>query len=45
MFFLVKKYQEFQELNNQHHVEVMRQCHVIGMTVTGAALRANLLGE
>ena len=34
MFSLVKKYQEFQELKNQHHVEVMSRCHVIGMTVT-----------
>ena len=23
----------------------MKQCHIIGMTVTGATLRANLLGE
>ena len=45
MFSLVKKYQEFQELKNQHLVEVMSRCHVIGMTVTGAAMRANLLGE
>ena len=45
MFSLVKKYQEFQELKNQHQVEVMSRCHVIGMTVTGAALKANLLGE
>ena len=28
-----------------HKIDVMRKCDVIGMTVTGAAMRANLLGD
>ncbi|KAJ7377593.1 NFX1-type zinc finger-containing protein 1, partial [Desmophyllum pertusum] len=30
---------------NQHDIDVMKKCHVIGMTVTGAAMRANLLAD
>lgn len=30
---------------HQHNIEVMRTCDVIGMTVTGATIRANLLGN
>ncbi|XP_015763067.1 PREDICTED: NFX1-type zinc finger-containing protein 1-like [Acropora digitifera] len=33
------------ELRNEHNIEVMRKCHVIGMTVTGATMRANLLDD
>jgi len=36
---------QLQELRNEHNIEVMRTCHVIGMTVTGATMRANLLDE
>ena len=38
-------HQELEELKNQHNIEVMRTCDVIGMTVTGATIRANLLGN
>ena len=38
-------YQELKELKNQRDIEVMRTCDVIGMTVTGATIRANLLGN
>lgn len=44
-YTLLKNYQEFQELRNQHHIEVLKRHNVIGLTVTGAAIRANLLGE
>lgn len=40
-----KVHQELEELKNQHNIEVMRTCHVIGMTVTGATIRANLLAD
>ena len=36
---------QFKELRNQHDIEVMKSCDVIGMTVSGAAIRANLLGN
>ena len=36
---------QLKELRNQHDIEVMKRCHVIGMTVTGATMRANLLGK
>ena len=36
---------QFKELRNQHDIEVMKGCDVIGMTVTGATLRANILGN
>ena len=36
---------QFKELRNQHDIEVMKSCHVIGMTVTGATIRANMLGK
>ncbi|XP_068728425.1 NFX1-type zinc finger-containing protein 1-like [Montipora capricornis] len=36
---------QLQELRNQRDIEVMKECHVIGMTVTGATLRANLLAD
>lgn len=36
---------QFKELRNQHDIEVMKGCDVIGMTVTGATLRANMLGN
>ena len=32
-------------MRNQQDIEVMKRCHVIGMTVTGATMRANLLGK
>ena len=32
-------------MRNKHDIDVMRQCEIIGMTVTGAAMRANLLGK
>jgi len=38
-------HQELEELKNQRNIEVMRTCDVIGMTVTGATIRANLLGN
>ena len=38
-------HQELKELRNQRDIEVMRTCDVIGMTVTGATMRANLLGN
>ena len=38
-------HQQLKELRNQYDIEVMKKCHVIGMTVTGATMRANLLGE
>ena len=38
-------HQELEELKNQHNIEVMKTCDVIGMTVTGATIRANLLGN
>ena len=38
-------HQRLKELRNQYDIEVMKKCHVIGMTVTGATMRANLLGE
>lgn len=38
-------HQELEELKKQRNIEVMRTCHVIGMTVTGATIRANLLGK
>ena len=40
-----KIHQELEELKNQHNIEVMKTCDVIGMTVTGATIRANLLGN
>nr|XP_058942771.1 NFX1-type zinc finger-containing protein 1-like [Pocillopora verrucosa] len=36
---------QLKELKNQHDIEVMKKCHVIGMTVTGATMRANLLAD
>ena len=39
-----QRHQELEELKNQHNIEVMRTCDIIGMTVTGATIRANLLG-
>jgi len=36
---------QFKELRNQHDIEVMKRCDVIGMTVSGAAIRANVLGN
>ncbi|XP_078352981.1 NFX1-type zinc finger-containing protein 1-like isoform X1 [Oculina patagonica] len=36
---------QLKELRNQHDIEVMKKCHVIGMTVTGATMRANLLAD
>ncbi|KAK2558264.1 NFX1-type zinc finger-containing protein 1 [Acropora cervicornis] len=36
---------QLKELRNQHDIEVMRKCHVIGMTVTGVSMRANLLDD
>ena len=45
-FFLVsKKYHEYEDFRDQHHIDVLKQCNVIGMTVTGAAVRANQLGR
>ena len=38
-------HQELEELKKQRNIEVMRTCDVIGMTVTGATIRANLLGK
>ncbi|XP_078352980.1 uncharacterized protein LOC144637775 isoform X2 [Oculina patagonica] len=38
-------HQQLKELRNQHDIEVMKKCHVIGMTVTGATMRANLLAD
>lgn len=38
-------HEELEELKNQRNIEVMRTCDVIGMTVTGATIRANLLGN
>ena len=35
---------QLKEVRNQQDIEVMKRCHVIGMTVTGATMRANLLG-
>ena len=32
-------------LRNKHDIDVMRKYHIIGMTVTGATMRANLLGN
>ncbi|PFX18911.1 Helicase required for RNAi-mediated heterochromatin assembly 1 [Stylophora pistillata] len=38
-------HQQLKELRNQRNIEVMKKCHVIGMTVTGATMRANLLAD
>lgn len=38
-------HQELEELKKQRNIEVMRTCDVIGMTVTGATIRANVLGK
>ena len=32
-------------LRNNHDIDVLRESHIIGMTVTGATMRANLLGN
>jgi len=36
---------QLEELKNQRNIEVMKGCDIIGMTVTGAAMRANLLAD
>ncbi|CAH3144169.1 unnamed protein product, partial [Porites lobata] len=36
---------QLKEVRNQQDIEVMKRCHVIGMTVTGATMRANLLAD
>ncbi|CAH3130230.1 unnamed protein product [Pocillopora meandrina] len=40
-----EKHHQYTALRNKHEIDVMRQCEIIGMTVTGAAMRANLLEE
>ena len=40
-----QKHHQYTTLRNKHDIDVMRQCEIIGMTVTGAAMRANLLGK
>ena len=40
-----QKHHQYTALRNKHDIDVMRQCEIIGMTVTGAAMRANLLGK
>ena len=44
-FSVSKKYREYEDLREQHHIDVLKHCNVIGMTVTGAAVRANQLGR
>ncbi|KAJ7323744.1 NFX1-type zinc finger-containing protein 1 [Desmophyllum pertusum] len=41
----VQKHQQYEMLRNKHDIDVMRKYHIIGMTVTGATMRANLLAE
>ncbi|XP_078352990.1 NFX1-type zinc finger-containing protein 1-like [Oculina patagonica] len=40
-----QKHQQYKLLRNKHDIDVLRKCDIIGMTVTGAAMRANLLAE
>ena len=42
---LIQLHHRLKELRHQQDIEVMKKCHVIGMTVTGATMRANLLGK
>ena len=43
--FCQQKHQQYKLLRNKHDIDVMRNYDVIGLTVTGAAMRANLLGK
>lgn len=41
----LEKHQQYAALRNKHDIDVMKNCEILGMTVTGAAMRANLLEE
>ena len=45
IIIIIQLHHRLKELRHQQDIEVMKKCHVIGMTVTGATMRANLLGK
>jgi hypothetical protein len=45
LFVYSQKQQRRKELRDQHEIKILKRHNVIGMTVSGAAIRASWLGK